>query len=126
MGLHPGAFRGAALEHARKFLLSDRLPGRSESPQVAGRSLSGPTPSPEEQALERLNRALGPIPSPAIASVLDAANRRLQADGFPPCAVRSPTGEMSIALAPAGKSPEKPLLVPALSRCADAIEQVMR
>lgn len=79
-----------------------------------------PSGSPEFRALARLNDVLRPIPGPAMPSVLRAVNKWLVSTGQPPCSLVSSTGEISMTVGPGINAP----LLTALSRCADAVEQV--
>jgi hypothetical protein len=81
--------------------------------------------SPEEQALDRLNLALGRIPQPNIDDVLSVANSALLADGSPPCTVRSPAGGRSLLVVVKYPGDARPLAA-ALLRCADAVERAIK
>jgi hypothetical protein len=78
----------------------------------------------DEQALDRLNLALGRIPGPAIDNVLTIANSVLLEDGDSPCTVRFPTGERSLLVVVKRGGDSTPL-ADALLRCAGAVERVI-
>jgi hypothetical protein len=79
--------------------------------------------SEEAEALNRLNRALALVPSPAVPGVLTAANEWLATRGQRPCSVQSGGGGMALVLAPG--DPKQGALVASLLRCADAIEHLI-
>ena len=74
--------------------------------------------------MDRLSEALAMVPAPAIPGLFREANRWLATRGSPPCSVQSPSGQVSIVLG-FGTLSDQPL-VKALSRCADAVEDLLK
>jgi hypothetical protein len=143
----PGALAGIASTFSLAGLPSFHLPSLDLSKwnsgaRNAGSALSQPSPagvavsqtvlasvtprrnfasggSEEARAFSRLNDALQPVSAPSVQSVLGAANQWLAATGATPCTVKSPGGEVSLAISSSSKG--QPLLA-ALSNCAAAVE----
>jgi alkylated DNA nucleotide flippase Atl1 len=124
--------RGPALARpATPSALASSGPDRARSLAMARRGValrenatrSDSSASAETRALDRLRDALSAVPGTAMPDVLNEANRWLAAAGFPRCSVESAEGELSLAV---GKGENGRPLAEALSRCADAVERIMR
>ena len=83
-----------------------------------------PPHSADAFGLDRLTDALAVVPGPAIPALFQEANHWLATHGSPPCSAQSPSGQVSIVLG-SGTIPDKPL-ASALSRCADAMEDLLK
>ena len=123
---HPSYLNAKAVHADSSAIVGSVRPGGTSGKiqtRKAGQTGSG-SESPEEKALDRLDRAMAGLPAAESSSVLREVNKKLTASGAPPCTANQKDGRSSLVVTSGAKG--QGMITAALGRCADAVEDAVR